>query len=161
MYKYAACPTTPFPNSRLPEKTFCITTHFGAHPAQPQLHGVHWSWRVVLLCGQTSERVPTSYPHPAREREARLDRTGSGVRAGIACSMFLAEMVYDVSANIILDSCVRAVSDWDVITSMIKSWVFGTIISVVRATAREGLQLSYLHAMAGSVGGVGSGSGKP
>lgn len=46
--------------------------------------------------------------------------------------MFLAEMVYDVSANIILDSCVRAVSDWDVITSMIKSWVFGTIISVVR-----------------------------
>lgn len=52
--------------------------------------------------------------------------------------MFLAEMVYDVSANIILDSCVRAVSDWDVITSMIKSWVFGTIISVVRATARGG-----------------------
>ena len=52
--------------------------------------------------------------------------------------MFLAEMVYDVSANIILDSCVRAVSDWDVITSMIKSWVFGTIISVVRAAPRRG-----------------------
>ena len=31
----------------------------------------------------------------------------SGGSAGIACSMFLAEMVYDVSANIILDS-VRA-----------------------------------------------------
>ena len=41
--------------------------------------------------------------------------------------------MYDVSANIILDSCTRAVSSWDVITSMIKSWVFGTIIAIVRA----------------------------
>lgn len=41
--------------------------------------------------------------------------------------------MYDVSANIILDSCTRAVSGWDVITSMIKSWVFGTIIAIVRA----------------------------
>ncbi|KAK9821457.1 hypothetical protein WJX81_003147 [Elliptochloris bilobata] len=50
---------------------------------------------------------------------------------GIACSCLLAQTVYDVSANIILDSCTRAVSGWDVITSMIKSWVFGTIIAIV------------------------------
>ena len=42
-----------------------------------------------------------------------------------------------MSANIILDSCTRAVSGWDVITSMIKSWVFGTIIAIVRALCHK------------------------
>ena len=37
-------------------------------------------------------------------------------------------------ANVILDSAARAVSGWDIITSMIKAWVFGVIISVVRYT---------------------------
>lgn len=46
--------------------------------------------------------------------------------------MLIAELVYDVKARIILDSCVRAVTAWDIITSMIKAWVFGLIISVVR-----------------------------
>eukprot|EP00884_Botryococcus_braunii_P008454 jgi/Botrbrau1/1760/Bobra.0217s0015.2 len=50
---------------------------------------------------------------------------------GMAASTLLAETVYDVPANVILDSCARAVTSWDVITSMIKSWVFGTIIAVV------------------------------
>ena len=50
--------------------------------------------------------------------------------------------MYDVSANIILDSCTRAVSSWDVITSMIKSWVFGTIIAIVRALC---LMLAKVH----------------
>lgn len=54
--------------------------------------------------------------------------------AGIACSMLIAELVYDVKARIILDSCVRAVTGWDIITSMIKAWVFGIIISVVSRT---------------------------
>jgi hypothetical protein len=53
--------------------------------------------------------------------------------AGIACSMMIAEVVYDVKARVILDSCVRAVTAWDIITSMIKAWVFGIIIAVVRA----------------------------
>jgi len=57
---------------------------------------------------------------------------------GIACSCLLAQTVYDVSANIILDSCTRAVSSWDVITSMIKSWVFGTIIAIVRPAPPPG-----------------------
>lgn len=50
---------------------------------------------------------------------------------GMAASVLLADGVYDVSANTILDSAMRAVSTWDIVTSMIKCWVFGTIISVV------------------------------
>jgi len=50
---------------------------------------------------------------------------------GMAASVFLADTVYDVSANVILDSAARAIDSWDIITSMIKCWVFGTIISVV------------------------------
>jgi ABC transport permease subunit len=50
---------------------------------------------------------------------------------GMAASVFLAEAVYGVSANVILDSASRAIEGWDIIVSMIKSWVFGTIISVI------------------------------
>jgi ABC transport permease subunit len=50
---------------------------------------------------------------------------------GMAASVLLADAVYDVPANVILDSACRAVAAWDVVTSMIKCWVFGTIISVV------------------------------
>lgn len=49
--------------------------------------------------------------------------------AGMAASVLLADTVYDVSCNVILDSAMRAISAWDVVTSMIKCWVFGTIIS--------------------------------
>lgn len=52
--------------------------------------------------------------------------------AGIASSVFLAEVSYSVSANIILNSARHALEGWDVITAIIKSWVFGTIISGVR-----------------------------
>lgn len=45
--------------------------------------------------------------------------------------MMLADLVYDVPASVIMESAQRAVSGWDLITSMIKSWVFGSIISVV------------------------------
>ena len=45
--------------------------------------------------------------------------------------MVLAQGVYDVPANVILDSAARAVATWDVVTSMIKAWVFGTIIAIV------------------------------
>ena len=45
--------------------------------------------------------------------------------------MMIAEIVYDVPAVIILNSCVRAITAWDLITSMIKAWVFGAIISIV------------------------------
>ncbi len=45
--------------------------------------------------------------------------------------MMLADLVYDVPASVILESAQRAVSGWDLITSMIKSWVFGTIIAIV------------------------------
>ena len=50
---------------------------------------------------------------------------------GMAASVLLADAVYDVPANVILDSACRAIDAWDIITSMIKCWVFGTIISVV------------------------------
>lgn len=50
---------------------------------------------------------------------------------GMAASVLLADTVYDVSANVILDSASNAIVVWDIVTSMIKCWVFGTIISVV------------------------------
>jgi ABC transport permease subunit len=50
---------------------------------------------------------------------------------GMAASTLLAQAVYDVPANIILDSAARAVLPWDVITSCIKAWLFGGIIAVV------------------------------
>ena len=50
---------------------------------------------------------------------------------GMAASVLLADVVYDVPANVILDSACRAVDAWDIVTSMIKCWMFGTIISVV------------------------------
>eukprot|EP00877_Chromochloris_zofingiensis_P009592 jgi/Chrzof1/4887/Cz15g03060.t1_TGDG1 len=50
---------------------------------------------------------------------------------GIGASVFLADLVYNVPANVILDSARRTLSGFDVITSIIKAWVFGSIISVV------------------------------
>ncbi|CAN6466311.1 unnamed protein product [Victoria cruziana] len=50
---------------------------------------------------------------------------------GMAASALLADGVYDVSINIILDSARRALRPWDIISAMIKSNVFGGIIAVV------------------------------
>lgn len=50
---------------------------------------------------------------------------------GMAASVLLADSVYNVSANIILDSAKKALQPWDFISTMIKSTVFGGIISVV------------------------------
>ncbi|XP_047307963.1 protein TRIGALACTOSYLDIACYLGLYCEROL 1, chloroplastic isoform X2 [Impatiens glandulifera] len=50
---------------------------------------------------------------------------------GLASSGLLADGVYGVSVNIILDSARRALRPWDVISAMIKSQVFGAIISIV------------------------------
>ncbi|KAK8684880.1 hypothetical protein V6N13_040895 [Hibiscus sabdariffa] len=50
---------------------------------------------------------------------------------GMASSALLADSVYGISINIILDSAQRALRPWDIISAMIKSQVFGMIISVV------------------------------
>ncbi|PON66917.1 ABC transport permease subunit MlaE, Proteobacteria [Parasponia andersonii] len=50
---------------------------------------------------------------------------------GMASSALLADAVYGVSINIILDSARRALKSWDIISAMIKSQVFGAIISIV------------------------------
>lgn len=50
---------------------------------------------------------------------------------GMASSALLADSVYGVSINIILDSARRALRPWDIISAMIKSQVFGAIISLV------------------------------
>ncbi|KAI3720094.1 hypothetical protein L6452_21004 [Arctium lappa] len=50
---------------------------------------------------------------------------------GMASSALLADGVYGISINIILDSAQRALRSWDIISAMIKSQVFGGIISVV------------------------------
>ncbi|OIW19155.1 hypothetical protein TanjilG_21011 [Lupinus angustifolius] len=49
----------------------------------------------------------------------------------MASSALLADSVYGVSINIILDSAQRALRPWDIISAMIKSQVFGAIISIV------------------------------
>ncbi|KAD6119474.1 hypothetical protein E3N88_10745 [Mikania micrantha] len=50
---------------------------------------------------------------------------------GMASSALLADGVYGISINIILDSAQRALKSFDIISAMIKSQVFGLIISVV------------------------------
>ncbi|KAM7521691.1 hypothetical protein LguiA_011593 [Lonicera macranthoides] len=50
---------------------------------------------------------------------------------GLASSALLADGVYGISINIILDSAQRALKSWDIISAMIKSQVFGLIISTV------------------------------
>ncbi|CAA0823978.1 Protein TRIGALACTOSYLDIACYLGLYCEROL 1-chloroplastic [Striga hermonthica] len=50
---------------------------------------------------------------------------------GMVSSGLLADGVYGVSINIIFNSARRALRSWDIISSMIKSGVFGGIISVV------------------------------
>ncbi|KAL7616571.1 hypothetical protein Lser_V15G00167 [Lactuca serriola] len=50
---------------------------------------------------------------------------------GMASSAILADGVYGISINIILDSAQRALRSWDIISAMIKSQVFGGIISIV------------------------------
>lgn len=50
---------------------------------------------------------------------------------GMAASAILADGVYGISINIILDSAQKALNSWDLISAMLKSQVFGLIISVV------------------------------
>ncbi|CAK9140638.1 unnamed protein product [Ilex paraguariensis] len=50
---------------------------------------------------------------------------------GMASSALLADSVYGISINITLDSAQRALKSWDIISAMIKSQVFGAIISIV------------------------------
>ncbi|EEF47040.1 protein TRIGALACTOSYLDIACYLGLYCEROL 1, chloroplastic [Ricinus communis] len=50
---------------------------------------------------------------------------------GLASSAILADGVFGVSINIILDSAQRVLKSWDIISAMIKSQVFGAIISIV------------------------------
>ncbi|KAJ0093321.1 hypothetical protein Patl1_26517 [Pistacia atlantica] len=50
---------------------------------------------------------------------------------GMASSAILSDGVYGISINIILDSAHRALRSWDIISAMIKSQVFGAIISIV------------------------------
>ena len=50
---------------------------------------------------------------------------------GIGAAVLLADLVYDVPANVILDSARRALTGYDVATSCVKAWVFGMCISVV------------------------------
>ncbi|CAN0829606.1 Protein TRIGALACTOSYLDIACYLGLYCEROL 1, chloroplastic [Linum grandiflorum] len=50
---------------------------------------------------------------------------------GMASSAFLSDSVYGISINIIMDSAHRALRSWDLVSSMIKSFCFGGIISTV------------------------------
>lgn len=45
--------------------------------------------------------------------------------------MLLADLVYSVPANVILDSARRALTTFDVGVSCVKAWVFGLCISTI------------------------------
>ena len=74
-------------------------------------------------------------PHIASATHAQLClRRNTPLMAGMGASVLLADLVYNVPANVILDSARRALTGYDVVTSMIKAWAFSTAISVVRAS---------------------------
>ncbi|PNW81963.1 hypothetical protein CHLRE_06g268200v5 [Chlamydomonas reinhardtii] len=50
---------------------------------------------------------------------------------GMGAAVFLADIVYNVPANVIVDSARRALTSYDVMTSMVKSWVFGTVVATI------------------------------
>ncbi|KAK9830733.1 hypothetical protein WJX74_004417 [Apatococcus lobatus] len=50
---------------------------------------------------------------------------------GLGASVVLAQTVYGIHPRVIVDSAAHAITAWDLITSIIKAWVFGVIISVV------------------------------
>lgn len=51
--------------------------------------------------------------------------------SGIGASVLIADLVYNIPANVILDSTRRALTAFDVLSSMVKAWVFGTMIATV------------------------------
>ncbi|EFJ52942.1 hypothetical protein VOLCADRAFT_72591 [Volvox carteri f. nagariensis] len=50
---------------------------------------------------------------------------------GMGAAVLLADLVYNVPANVIVDSARRALTSYDVLTSMVKSWVFGTVVATI------------------------------
>jgi ABC-type transporter Mla maintaining outer membrane lipid asymmetry permease subunit MlaE len=57
--------------------------------------------------------------------------------------VLLADLVYNVPANVIVDSARRALTSYDVLTSMLKSWVFGSIVAVVSAALHARVLLRW------------------
>lgn len=66
---------------------------------------------------------------------------------GMAASVLLADAVYSVSSNIILDSAARALQPWDLLSMMVKSIAFGGIIA--------GVSCAWGTTTAGGAKGVG------
>ena len=64
----------------------------------------------------------------------KSSESGAPADAGLGASAVLAQSVYGVPHKIILDSAAKAITSWDLVTSCIKSWVFGTVIAVVSLT---------------------------
>lgn len=87
----------------------------------------------ALHCGTYTVEVIFGGKHYNLNAYSYLS-TPVSTASGIGASVFLADLVYNVPANVILDSARRTLSGFDVITSIIKAWVFGSIISVVSQT---------------------------
>ncbi len=58
----------------------------------------------------------------------------------MGAAVLLADLVYNVPANVIVDSARRALTGYDVVTSMVKSWVFGTVVATVSGTGGPAVQ---------------------
>ena len=91
----------------------------------PWLRSSWWCGCVVLA---HAAACPSMKGHLVRPQSPCLPPTATGIGA----SVLLADLVYNVPANVILDSARRALTGYDVITSCIKAWAFSTAISVVR-----------------------------
>jgi ABC transport permease subunit len=57
---------------------------------------------------------------------------------GMGASVLLADLVYGVGANVILDSARRALTGYDVAVSCVKAWAFSAAIAVVRRPGAAG-----------------------
>eukprot|EP00899_Mesostigma_viride_P013212 jgi/Mesvir1/21892/Mv01961-RA.1 len=60
--------------------------------------------------------------------------TNISFSVGMGAAVLLADAVYGVSSNVILDSAARALMPWDLISTFYKSLVFGGLISIVSCT---------------------------
>jgi len=88
-------------------------------------------WRFCFL--SDAHAVALTPPPPP------LSPSPSHPPPGMGASVLLADLVYNVPANVILDSARRALTGYDVITSCIKAWAFSTAISVVGCCWRVGI----------------------
>jgi len=86
--------------------------------------------RISAFAATTNLRTNFLIPHPKQEQK-KTKKNHPKQKIGLGASVLLADLVYSVPANVILDSARRALTPFDVGVSCAKSWVFGLCISTI------------------------------